>query len=581
MYLRATARHNANGSTVRYYQLAENVWDAKRGCAVARVVYNFGRADQLEADKLRRLAKSILRGVRDTMGGGVGDAIDVDDDGAESIRVRDAWPYGGVWVLEQLWKELGIDKAVLSLVKGRRVGPLVERGLFAMVANRALAPYSKLYCYEQWIREEVFLPSAHDLKLHQLYGAMDVLEQHKVEIEKTIYFTMADLMNADVDLIFYDTTSLHFEVDEEDLGETYKFARCYPAQRKRGHSKNGRDDAPQIVVGLAVTRDGLPVRSWVFAGNTGDVTTIEQIKNDLKGWRLGRCVLVGDAGMNSEDNRHHLALGGGKYILASRLRAGDEVTHDVLTRGGRYREVADNLRVKEVIVGDGERRRRYVVCHNPAEEKRQRGHRNKLLEDIEAQLSTMKPGTKGKHSKRMCELLTSSRFGRFLREAQGGGLTIDRTAVVEAERYDGKWVVTSNDDTLSAEDLALGYKQLMRVEQCWRQLKSGLRMRPVFHWRAWRIHAHVSISVLALLLERVAEIRAGDTWRNIAAVLETIKVIEYDRGEARVRQTTELRAGAVALLAKLNVKLPPKLHAIEARNDGPTDDAGVVSAGGA
>jgi len=159
-------------------------------------------------------------------------------------------------------------------------------------------------------------------------------------------------------------------------------------------------------------------------------------------------------------------------------------------------------------------------------------------------------------------LLASSRFGRYLRELSAGKLRIDQAAIAEAEKYDGKWVITSNDDSLTAEDLALGYKQLMRVEQCWRQMKSGLRMRPVFHYRPWRIHAHVTISVLALLLERVAEIRVGDTWRNIAAQLEKIQVVEYDRGEARIRQTTEVRPEAEALLRKLGVDLPRKLHSV-------------------
>jgi hypothetical protein len=111
---------------------------------------------------------------------------------------------------------------------------------------------------------------------------------------------------------------------------------------------------------------------------------------------------------------------------------------------------------------------------------------------------------------------------------------------------------------------ALGYKQLLRVEQCWRQMKSGLRMRPVFHYRPWRIQAHVTISVLALLLERVAEIRAGDTWRNIVARLERVQVVEYDRDEARIRQTTEVRPDVHALLKKLRVAPPPKLHSVEA-----------------
>jgi len=560
MYLRTTKRRNADGRQVSYYQLAENVWDAERGYSVAHVVYNFGRADQIDGDMLRRLARSILRAV--------GDEGALEDAGG--VTVRDAWPYGGVWVLEQLWKELGIDRLLLDQ-RGRRKKATVKRfarAIFAMVANRALEPYSKLYCWEQWLREEVFLPGAAELELHDLYLGMDFLEQHKAELEKAIYFAMSDLMKADVDLIFYDTTSLHFEVDDEDELEQHKRfeaggeRRGYEPQRKRGHAKNGRDDAPQLVIGLAVTREGLPVRSWVFPGNTTDVTTIEQVKEDLRGWRLGRCVFVGDAGMNSKDNRRRLALGGGKYILAAKMRAGDEVTHVVLARQGRYKDVAGNLRVKEIVVGDGARRRRYVVCHNPQEATRQKKHRDAIVEQLEAELATMAQSP-GRHSQRACELLASARFGRYLRQTSTGKLRVDRTAVRDAQRYDGKWVITSNDDTLTAEDLALGYKQLMRVEDCWRQLKSDLRLRPVFHYRPWRIQAHVTLAMLGLLLERIAEIRGGDTWRNLRAQLETIKVVEYDRDRAvRVQQTSELRPEVATLLRTLGVSAPPKLHSV-------------------
>lgn len=559
MYLRATRRRNADGSTVEYYQLAENVWDRDKGYAVAKVIYNFGRADQVDRESLQRLARSILRIFP------AEEALAAEAD----IRILDAWPYGGLYALDALWHELGIEQELKQILKKDRVRKPYERALFAMVANRALQPYSKLYTYEQWLREEVYFEGHKALERNHLYEAMDFLERRKEAIEKAIYFRMADLLNADVDLIFYDTTSLHFEIDEEDEAESTgsKAAgkKKYRALRKRGKSKNGRGDAPQIVVGLAVTRDGLPVRSWVFPGNTNDMTTIEQVKADLRGWKLGRCVFVGDAGMNSEENRRTLSLGGGKYILASKMRAGDEVTKQVLTRPGRYHEVAGNLRVKEVIVGDGERRQRYVVCYNPDEATRQRKHREKVLTELQAELDTLKPPKPGKrHSKRTCELLTTERYRAYLRETKSGALRISRAAVAAAERYDGKWVVTSNDDTLTAEDLALAYKQLMRVEECWRTMKSGLRTRPVFHWKPHRICAHVSLCVLALLLERVAEIRCGDTWRNLRAQLNTVKVVEYERSGARIHQTTELRPGVDRLLHQLQVPPPPKIHNVRA-----------------
>ncbi|MFC1642556.1 IS1634 family transposase, partial [Myxococcota bacterium] len=541
---------------VRYYQLAENTWDATQGCAVARVVYHFGRADQVDPEMLRRLAASILQVTGD-------DVTGVGSKPGSEVKIRRSWPYGGVWVIRQLWEQLEVEQVLLQQVPRRRKAGEMVKAIFAMVANRALVPYSKLHCWEQWLTEEVFQPDLWDLNLPHLYFGMDLLESHKAEVEKGVFFAMADLMGADVDVVFYDTTSLNFEIDEEDESTQRKQGREYVPSRKRGYAKNGRDDVPQIVIGLAVTRDGLPVRSWVFPGNTSDVSTVDRVKKDLRGWRLGRCVFVGDAGVNSKENRRLLALGGGQYILACKMRAGDEVTKEVITRGGRYQSVADNLRVKEVVIGDGERRRRYVVCHNPREEERQRKHRARLMGELEAELDSLQQIEGHQHSKRVCELRTSKRFGRYLRTTAGGLLEIDRSAVKDAERYDGQWVTTSNDDTLSPEDMALGYKQLMRVEQCWRQLKSGLRLRPVFHYRPWRIQAHVSLTVLGLLLERIAEIRVGDTWRNIRYQLNKITVVEYEHAGARIHQTSELTPEQVSLLKQLKVALPPKLHSID------------------
>ena len=559
MYLRTIRRRNADGSVVQYFQLAENVWDPGKRCAVAKVAYSFGRGDEIDREAMQRLARSILRVFASE------EALAAEPD----VRVLQSWPYGGAYVIEALWSEFEIPKAIAEHAQRQRTRQPFERALFAMVANKALQPYSKLYCHEQWLSEEVFFPGRDTLELQHLYRAMDFLEAHKEEIERAIYFRMGDLLNVDVDLIFYDTTSLHFEIDEEDEGVGYGNVlagrRPYEALRKRGHSKNGRGDAPQVVVGLAVTRDGLPVRSWVFPGNTNDVTTIEKVKADLRGWHLNRCVFVGDAGMNSEDNRRRLSLGGGKYILATKMRAGDEVTKEVVTRAGRYQEVAERLRVKAVVVGDGERRRRYVVCHNPEQAERQRLHREKLLEELREELESQRqPLRKGRHAKHTCELVTSRRYGRYLRQTPSGIPKIDRAAVAAEAKLDGKWVIISNDDTLSVEDLVLGYKQLMRVEECWRTMKSGLRTRPVFHWRPHRICAHISLCVLALLLERVAEQRAGDTWRNILAKLDSIKVIEYERGSARVLQTTELGSEVTELLRRLKVAPPPRLHRVGA-----------------
>jgi hypothetical protein len=561
MYLRETTQKRSDGATIKHYQIAESVWNRQKQRSEPRIVHSFGRVDDpVAVEELRKLARSILR------------RISPEDLLAElpGWKLIDAWTYGDVWVLEQLWRRLGIADAITKRCRGRKTSYGIERALFAMVANRAVAPSSKLYCYEQWLAEDTRIEGTEDLDLHHLYRAMDFLEANREEIEEEVYFRVADLFNLDVDLIFYDTTSLHFEIDEDDLGmgednlvlgSVPAGRKEYTAPRRRGKAKNGRGDVPQIVVGLAVTRDGMPVRHWVFPGNTVDVTTVEQVKKDLRGWRLSRCVFVGDAGMVSAENLRTLSLGGGKYIVCMPISPGAEVTTQVMTRPGRYQQVAENLRVKEVWVGDGERRRRYVVCHNPDEVVRQRKHRARVLKELEAELASLRQVTGEDHSKRACGLISSKRFGRYIRKTKTGKLAISRSAVREAEKRDGKFVVHSNDDTLTAEDLALGYKQLMEVERAWRRLKCGLKMRPVYHWAPHRIHAHVALTVLALTLQRAAEIDCGDTWRNIRDDLKQVKLAQLMGPHGAVFQVTEPTPQAAKRLKDLQIHKPPEIVA--------------------
>jgi len=554
MYLRESKQRRADGSVVTYLQLAENRWNPEKRRAETRIVCNCGRAeDEAVIERLRRLAKSILRRCAPEQIVAAG----------PDWRLVCAWSYGDVYVLQALWERLGIGEILNTQAGARRLGFHVERALFAMVANRACAPASKLYCFDQWLKEDARIPGTEGLALQHLYRAMDFLEANKEPIEREIFFRVADLLSLDVEVIFYDTTSLHFEIDEEDQGvgpEGVMHGRRaagrkrYAAPRQRGHSKNGRSDAPQIVIGLALTREGFPVRHWVFPGNTVDVTTVATVKAELAGWQLTRCLFVGDAGMVSAANFQALARAGGKYLMCMPVRAGSEVAESVLARPGRYQSVAENLQVKEVIVGEGVRARRYAVCFNPQEAARQKAHRDELLAELEAELESLRHVAEG-HSKRECALRSSSRYGRYLKQTRSG-LTIDRQAIAAAERLDGKFVVHSNDDTLSAADMALGYKQLQRVEEAWRSMKSGLRLRPVFHWAPHRIHAHVAITVLALLLERVTEHACADTWRNIRDDLKRIQLAQLLSPHGRVWQVTEPTPEAAKRLKLLQIKPP-------------------------
>ena len=543
MYLRQSTQKRADGSTLRHLQIAENVWDPAKKRSRVRILYNCGRADDPKAtERLRRLARSILKRCSP-------EELAAAD---STLTVADAWPYGDLYVLQRLWERAGLPELIAEQVGSTPLEFSVERALFAMVAHRACAPSSKLHCHEQWLAEDVRIQGCGELKLHHLYRAMDFLHAHKAALEEGLYYRVADLLNLDVELVFYDTTSLHFEIADEDAE-----APEGPPLRKRGHSKNGRGDAPQVLVGLAVTREGFPVRHWVFPGNTVDVSTVAKVKRDLKGWRLNRCVFVGDAGMVSAENLKALARGGGRYIVCMPVHRGGEAD-EVIGRRGRYREVAENLHVKEVVVGEGERRRRYAVCFNPREAERQRWHRAKVLAELEAELASLRPSDSG-HRKRACELRASGRYGRYVRLTKTGLLRIDRAKVKAAERLDGKFVVHSNDDTLQAEDMALGYKQLQRVEQAWRRLKSGLKLRPVYHRAERRIRAHVALTVIALLLERMAEYACGDTWRNIRDDLKRIKLVQLSGPNGALWQVTEPREGASKRLKSLRIPPPPTI----------------------
>ena len=274
-----------------------------------------------------------------------------------------------------------------------------------------------------------------------------------------------------------DTTTAYFGIDEPDETEQEFADRRYAPQRRRGHSKEGRDNQPQVIIALAVTRDGMPVRSWVLPGDTADVTTVARIKDDLWAWRLGRCLFVGDAEMYSADNLAARGRGLGRYILAVPMSKLMDVERDVLTRPGRYKQVADNLRVKEVWAGDGERRKRYVLCLNPHEAECERQHRVQLLRELDAELTLLE------QRKDNDPKVASRRFGRYLSADGRGRPQLDPAKIKAAEKFDGKFVVISNDDTLSAEDIALGYKGGWIIEACFRRMKqTGLEVRPTFHW---------------------------------------------------------------------------------------------------
>jgi hypothetical protein len=350
MYLRTTQRRNKDGSIVRYYALAENVRHPEKGHVEAKVVHSFGRADRLDRAALERLVRSIRRVLEADDGETPAD----EKSHARAIEIEASFELGVVHVVEQLWAQLGIGQAIAARLEAQELQAPHEAALLAMAAQRLARPGSKLACHERWL-DRVWLPQAKDLALGQLYRALDLLAEHGDAIEQEVFWHSVDLFKLDVDLVFYDATTAWFECAAEDVADHEWRGLSFAPLRKRGHSKEGRDNDPQVIIALAVTRDGMPVRSWVLPGDAADVTAVQQIKEDLRQMRLGRALFVGDAGLYAKANLAELSRGAGRYILATPIGRVKEIKDEVLSRPGRYAEITPNLRAKEVIIGAGER----------------------------------------------------------------------------------------------------------------------------------------------------------------------------------------------------------------------------------
>ena len=479
MYLRETKRRNRDGSTVSYLQLAHSERHPVTGVPSAKVIHNFGRTDAVDRDALARLVASISRFLDPAQ------AIEAAHTG--EIEILDSRRFGGAWLLGQLWERCGIGAALHRVAAERRLdAEATERVLFALVAQRALEPASKLAATQVGGR------AGRDRRLRRIFRRRGVSGDG--------LFARGSGRDRRADLRLgrapaqprcrhrlRRTTSTYWEVDvpdelsdlqpepEPDDGTGKPVER---AARRFGKSKDHRDDLPQVVIAMAVTRDGIPVRCWTFPGSESDQRIIRAVKDDLGAWNLHRLVWVVDRGFASAANRAYLTRGGGHYIHAEKLRHTNAEAADALARPGRYHDVADNLRVKEIRVApgggnnEGARAERFVVCHNPDAAQRDAAVRERLIEHLCGLIDGSDAWSKRRRDEFVGSLKGKPGLRRLLRRTKTGLLRIDRAAAAREAHYDGKWLLRTSDLTLTGEDLAAAYKQLLAVERGWRDCKS-------------------------------------------------------------------------------------------------------------
>jgi transposase len=295
-------------------------------------------------------------------------------------------------------------------------------------------------------------------------------------------------------------------------------------------------------------------------GDTSEQLMLRTVKDDLRAWNVNRVIWVVDRGFTSAADRRYLQRGGGHYIMGEKLRSDSTEASTALGRAGRYRRVAGNLRVKEVRIDDGTNRDRFVICHNPERATRDAEVRAQILTRLETKIAGSDQLPARKRAELAGALKTRPAFNRFLRTTPGGKLRIDHTAVSRETHFDGKFLLRTSDESLTAADIAEGYKALYEAERGFRDLKSTIDIRPVYHHKDQRIQAHVQLCWLALLLLRVAELACRDTWRNLRDELERLHLVVLRTAEGTIAQRSELTARHQEILRRLQLPEPPRFY---------------------
>lgn len=554
-----------NGKRYVYLQLVRN--ERINGRHVQRVLQSLGREDLLDRAEIDRTVTALAPLTKK--------AIVLK--GPEEIDLHSTVPFGDSFLIEQMWRQLGLDRLLAMLPQDGRLELDVELLCRCMVTNRLIWPVSKL-ATTRWVGRDVEFPGLGEgLDVQNFYRAMDRLVPHKERIESHLFNQLTTLFNLDVSLVFYDTTLAYFEGDGmEDL---VQFSR-----------KHKRLEKKEVLICVVLSKDGFPVYHEVLPGNRNDVSTVVDIVRKLKQrFQIKECVFVGDGGMHSEDNirviEEELKY---RTIIGVPLRARAVVRDAILRKPGRYHTIKKNLRVKEVDV-DGQR---YILGFNPEEARREKSRRIHLLKTLQKKIDAL-PRAKDPVKAR-AKILADSQRARYLwrpkkkkkpkkkdahdqaapqtqkdkkkeKEPRLYPLRISWKRVRQAARYDGKHVIQTSA-LLSRDEVAQAYRDLQRLEYCFKHLKSAaIWVRPVRHWRDRRIGAHVLLCIVALVIERMIQRRLDDAGVDVEAprALEELAriraAVQSIKGKT-YRLRTEPTPESTAILKACRVQLPPRVE---------------------
>ncbi|MBT2234831.1 transposase [Nonomuraea sp. NEAU-A123] len=520
-----------------------------------QVIYNFGRDDASNRQALVRLAASVVKILEPAQ------LLDVAADGLEFV---DSQPFGAVWVLDALWRQLELDGTFRGMRRDGALDPAAERVLFALVASRALAgsadPPAEV---ARWVNEDVFVDGLPATTEDACRKVTKWLCEVSGRLQEEVFHRVADRLDLKADLLFFESAhgglqpGLGLDGDEDPQGEGSKDAQSLAPPW-------GCHEAHQTVIGLAVTRTGIPLRIWRWPGCTDDAAMIRQAKEDMKDWTLSRVIRTADRGRPIAADRHALRKDDDHpYIVGAKLRSGSAEADAALSRQGRYHRVAANLRVKEVHIAADER---FVICRDTRTAQRDAEVRTRLVEELSALIDGTDRLSVAERTDLHMEISANPRMRRYLRLTPGGLLRIDVKAVKAEENLDGKYLVRTTDPELPAEEIALGYMRLLECERTWRDLLAGLRRLKSRGEPGDR--GHLLLTWLSLLLVRIAESRTGLSWSGLRREFDRIKLGTFAARTGLLRQRTEITEEQYELLAALGLAPPPRIIQITPSDGG-------------
>lgn len=528
------------GRTYEYVQLVESYRDEEK-VTRQRVIKSLGRRDRLDPAELDGLMESYrrVRGFAPLTSPKAGVERKPDED----IEVLESRRFGDVFVLRSIWEELGLKSIFDELATPREFKFDLGKALFTMVANRALDPRSKLDTIE-WANLDVLLPESAGLTETHLYRTLTWLDSVKADAEKAIYTRVVRERSHELRLVLYDTSTVYFETEQG------------PPLAQHGRPSRAIRNKKIVLVALVTTFDGWPIYHHVFPGATADVSTVRPVLETLRHvFKIGRVVVLADNGMVSAKTLALLDELEFDYMVAMKIKRGtNEVKKEVLGRAGRYREVDPNLHVKEVFVDD----RRYVVCHNPDEDKRDKTRREGILGKLRDQLAS---GVEWS-SQAGAKIRANAANRRYVTHGRGehkGNIVLSQARIKADERYDGTWVVHSSRHDVSTEDVACLFKSEGEIERDWRDLKSVIGLRPVRHFTDRNVRGHVFVCVLAKLLLREIQGRLDKTFAPVGSpptVLENlgrIPAVQLETPRRTFWKTARLKPQDEALLRAVGV----------------------------